>query len=148
MLVIGQIAGDVGVTFAGIFFPCDCCEPGNLPSSVQALNVPADAYQDACDYMKTMGCGTVLVFGYNAVCSVLKGLGDSRSPLCFVGIATIINVFLDIILVGPFKMGTAGSRLRDNHGTGNFLCDFFVLSKTTQGVFLCGGTRKIYTSMG
>ena len=46
------------------------------------LNVPADAYQDACDYMKIICCGTVFVFGYNAVCSVLKGLGDSKSPQC------------------------------------------------------------------
>ncbi|NBH80452.1 MATE family efflux transporter [Clostridiaceae bacterium] len=75
----------------------------------QALNVPADAYQDACDYMKTICCGTVFVFGYNAVCSVLKGLGDAKSPLCFVGIATIINVILDIILVDSFEMGTVGA---------------------------------------
>ena len=73
------------------------------------LNVPADTYQDACGYMKIICCGTVFVFGYNAVCSVLKGLGDSKSPLYFVGIATIINVVLDIILVGPFGMGTAGA---------------------------------------
>lgn len=75
----------------------------------QVLNVPPDAYQDACDYMKIICCGTVFVFGYNAVCSVLKGLGDSKSPLCFVGIAAIINVVLDVILVGPFEMGTAGA---------------------------------------
>lgn len=75
----------------------------------RVLNVPADAYQDACDYMKIICCGTVFIFGYNAVCSVLKGLGDSKSPLCFVGIATIINVILDVILVGPFGMGTAGA---------------------------------------
>lgn len=49
------------------------------------------------------------MFGYNAVCSVLKGLGDAKSPLCFVGIATIINVILDIILVGSFEMGTVGA---------------------------------------
>ena len=73
------------------------------------LNVPADAYQDACGYMKIICCGTVVVVGYNAVCSVLKGLGDSKSSLCFVGIATIINIVLDIILVGPFGMGTAGT---------------------------------------
>ena len=75
----------------------------------QALNVRQMTYQDACDYMKTICCGTVFVFGYNAVCSVLKGLGDAKSPLCFVGIATIINVILDIILVGSFEMGTVGA---------------------------------------
>lgn len=75
----------------------------------RALNVPADAFQDACDYMKIICYGTVFIFGYNATCSVLKGLGDSKSPLCFVGIATIINVGLDIILVGPLGMGTKGA---------------------------------------
>ena len=75
----------------------------------RVLDVPADAYQDACDYMRIICCGTVFVFGYNAVCSVLKGLGDSKSPLYFVGIATIINIILDILLVGPFGMGTAGA---------------------------------------
>lgn len=73
------------------------------------LNVPADAYQDACNYMKIFCCGTVFIFGYNAVCSVLKGLGDSKSPLYFVGVATVINIVLDIILVGPLGLGTAGA---------------------------------------
>lgn len=95
------------------------------------LNVPADTYQDACDYMKIICCGTVFVFGYNAVCSVLKGLGDSKSPLYFVGIATIINVVLDIILVGPFGMGTAGAGLCNNYCTRNFLCDFSILFEAT-----------------
>ena len=81
----------------------------NYQPLFKMLNVPANAYQDACDYMKIICCGTVFVFGYNAVCSVLKGLGDSKSPLYFVGIATIINVALDIILVGPLGMGTAGA---------------------------------------
>ncbi len=75
----------------------------------QMMQIPADSYQNACDYMKIICCGTVFVFGYNAVCSVLKGLGDSKAPLFFVGIATVINVILDIVLVGPFKMGTVGA---------------------------------------
>ena len=75
----------------------------------QALNVPANAYQDACGYMKIICCGTVFVFGYNAVCSILKGLGDSQTPLFFVGVATGLNVVLDVLLVGPLSMGTAGA---------------------------------------
>lgn len=101
------------------------------------LNVPADAYQDACDYMKIICCGTVFVFGYNAVCSVLKGLGDSKSPLYFVGIATIINVALDIILVGPLGMGTAGAAYATITAQGiSFVISFFYLKR-----------RKIFFSM-
>lgn len=73
------------------------------------LNVPYGAMQDACEYMKIICCGTVFVFGYNAVCSIMKGFGDSKSPLYFVGIATIANIILDLLLVGSFGMGTKGA---------------------------------------
>lgn len=96
----------------------------------QVLNVPADAYQDACDYMKIICWGTVFVFGYNAVCSVLKGLGDSKSPLYFVGIATIINIALDILLVGPLGIGTAGAAYATITAQGiSFLISIFYLRK-------------------
>lgn len=75
----------------------------------RALEVPAEAYQDTCGYMKIICWGTVFVFGCNAVCSILKGLGDSKTPLYFVGVATVLNVVLDVLLVGPFSMGTAGA---------------------------------------
>ena len=75
----------------------------------QALDVPAEAYSDACDYMEIICWGTVFVFGYNTVCSILKGLGDSKTPLFFVGVATILNVLLDVLLVGACSMGTAGA---------------------------------------
>ena len=94
------------------------------------LNVPADAYQDACDYMKIICCGTVFVFGYNAVCSVLKGLEDSKSPLYFVGIATVINIVLDIILVGPLGMGTAGAAYATITAQGiSFVISLFYLKR-------------------
>lgn len=73
------------------------------------LSVPSDAMQDACDDMKIICCGTVFVFGYNAVCSIMKGFGDSKTPLYFVGIATIANIILDLICVGPLGMGTEGA---------------------------------------
>ena len=96
----------------------------------RALNVPVDAFQDACNYMKIICYGTVFVFGYNAVCSVLKGLGDSKSPLCFVGIATIINVGLDIILVGPLGMGTKGAAYATITAQGiSFVISIFYLKR-------------------
>ncbi len=73
------------------------------------LNVPAASMQDTCDYMKIICYGTVFVFGYNAVCSVMKGFGDSKSPFYFIMIATVVNVALDLVLVGMFRIGTAGA---------------------------------------
>ncbi len=105
------------------------------------LNVPADAYQDACGYMKIICCGTVFVFGYNTVCSALKGLGDSKSPLYFVGIATTINVVLDIILVGPLKMGTAGAAYATITAQGiSFVISLFYLKR--HNIFFSMGKHR------
>ena len=110
----------------------------------RVLNVPADAYQDACDYMKIICWGTIFVFGYNAVCSVLKGLGDSKSPLYFVGIATIINIVLDILLVGPFGMGTAGAAYATVTAQGiSFVISIFYLRK--HKVFFSAYVHKEFT---
>lgn len=73
------------------------------------LNIPDEAMEDACGYMKIICCGTIFVFGYNAVCSIMKGIGDSKSPLYFVRIAAAVNIFLDLLLVGPFALGTEGA---------------------------------------
>ena len=73
------------------------------------LDVYKRQMQDACDYMKIICCGTVFVFGYNAVCSIMKGYGDSKSSLYFIAAATVVNIILDMILVGPLGMGTKGA---------------------------------------
>ena len=81
----------------------------SYPAVFRMLHVPEPAMKDACDYMFVICCGTVCVFGYNAVCAVMRGLGDSKSPLYFVLTAAFINIALDLVLVGPFHMGTKGA---------------------------------------
>ena len=100
MLFLLSLAASVVVTIFGL---------AAYKPLLRALNVPTEAYSDTCNYMKIICCGTVFVFGYNAVCSILKGLGDSKTPLFFVSAATILNVLLDVLLVGPLSMGTTGA---------------------------------------
>ena len=108
------------------------------------VNVPADAYPEACNYMKIFCCGTVFVFGYNAVCSVLKGLGDSKSPLYFVGVATIINIILDIVLVGPLGIGTAGAAYATITAQGiSFVISLFYLKR--HRIFLSMEDHRKFT---
>lgn len=110
----------------------------------RALEVPADAFGDACDYMRIICFGTVFVFGYNAVCSVLKGLGDSKSPLCFVGIAAVINVGLDVVLVGPLGLGTKGAACATVTAQGiSFLFSLFYLKR--HHVFLSAAESRKFT---
>lgn len=73
------------------------------------MQVPAEAMLEAQKYMFVIFLGTFFVFGYNATSAILRGLGDSKSPLIFVGIATACNIVLDIIFVGIMKMNTVGA---------------------------------------
>ncbi len=73
------------------------------------LNTPKVAYVEAENYYNICMAGLVFMFAYNVISAILRGMGDSKRPLYFVLIATIVNIIGDIILVGPFKMGAAGA---------------------------------------
>lgn len=73
------------------------------------LKTPAEAFNEARNYYYICMSGIIFMFAYNVISAILRGLGDSKRPLYFVAIATVVNVIFDIILVGPFKMGAAGA---------------------------------------
>ena len=83
-----------------------CCE-----RLVGLMNTPAEAYEMARVYVITSACGNISVFGYNAIAAVLRGMGDSKHPTVFVAISASSNVVLDLIFVGPLKMGVFGAAL-------------------------------------
>lgn len=76
---------------------------------LKVLNTPEVAYEEAFNYYMICMSGLVFMFAYNVISAILRGMGDSKRPLYFVLIATIVNIIFDIILVGPFKMGAAGA---------------------------------------
>lgn len=75
------------------------------------MNTPAEAYEEALSYSIVIMCGLVFVCGYNAVSSILRGLGDSSHPFIFVVISTIINIVLDLLLIVAWHMGAMGAAL-------------------------------------
>ena len=75
------------------------------------LNIPEESFSYAHDYAIVCCLGNIPVFGYNAVCAVLRGMGDSRHPTIFVAIASALNIVLDLIFVGPLKMACFGAAL-------------------------------------
>ncbi len=73
------------------------------------MNIPADSYDMASDYLIICGAGLVFTAGYNMVSAVLRGMGDSKRPFLFIGLASIINLVLDILFTGIWGMGVAGA---------------------------------------
>ncbi len=78
---------------------------------LNALNAPAEAYASAKIYCIICFSGTIFSYGYNAVASILRGMGDSKRPLVFVAVAAGINLVLDLVLVAVFHLGTMGAAL-------------------------------------
>ena len=76
---------------------------------LRLMNLDGMALDAGADYLRICTFGNVFVFGYNAISAVQRGMGDSRHPLWFVGIACAVNVALDFLLVGPCGMGAAGA---------------------------------------
>lgn len=79
------------------------------PLLFAALNVPASSFGDAVSYTAIVCSGSVFTFGYNAACSLLRGVGDSRGPLAFVAAATVANIVLDLAFVMGLGWGVAGA---------------------------------------
>ena len=75
------------------------------------LNTPEAIWEYTRQYSVTCIWGLLFIYGYNLVSAILRGMGDSRHPFQFIAIASIINVVLDILLVGPLGMGPLGAAL-------------------------------------
>ena len=75
------------------------------------LNTPTEIWEYTRQYSVTCVYGTVFIYGYNLVSAILRGMGDSKHPFLFIAIASVINVVLDILFVGPMKMGPLGAAL-------------------------------------
>ena len=78
---------------------------------LRLIQTPAESYDYAWDYFLVCTLGNVFPFGYNMVSAVLRGMGDSKRPFIFVVIASVINLVLDIVFIGPLGMGTLGAAL-------------------------------------
>ncbi len=63
----------------------------------------------AGDYLVICGGGLVFTAGYNMVSAVLRGMGDSKRPLLFIVVASVINLVLDLLFTGLLGFGVAGA---------------------------------------
>lgn len=78
---------------------------------LRLLQTPEAAMAEAIRYVLVASCGIFFIFGYNALSAVMRGVGDSKSPLIFIAVACVVNIMLDLIFVGVFYWGAAGAAL-------------------------------------
>ncbi len=76
---------------------------------LELLNTPADVMADSLLYLRIMCIGTIFVSLYNFISSILRALGDSKTPLYFLIFSCILNVFLDLAFILFLNMGVCGA---------------------------------------
>lgn len=100
------------------------------------INVPEAAAADCLAYTNCVSAGCCLTFGYQAVSAFLRASGDSKNPMIFVGIATIVNVVLDYLFLSA-GMGAYGAALATVIAQGvSFLAAlvYFLRNRSAYGV--------------
>ena len=76
---------------------------------LKLLGTPDTLFPLAMDYLRINFVGMLFLFGYNFISTVLRSIGDSKSPLKFVMIAVILNVFLDPLFIAGLNLGVKGA---------------------------------------
>ena len=108
---IGAVLGGAAVVFtilAGCLFVLLVLFARPISVLMQA---PQEALALTASYVRICGCGILFIVAYNVLSAVVRGLGDSRSPLLFVLVACLVNVAGDLVLVAGLHLDAAGAAL-------------------------------------
>ncbi|RDW21257.1 MATE family efflux transporter [Oceanobacillus chungangensis] len=95
MTIIAAVLGFIGYLFAEQF--------------LRLLGTPESMMAEAITYLRINFLGILFLFGYNFISTVLRSLGDSKTPLRFVTIAVILNIVLDPLFISGFNWGVDGA---------------------------------------
>ncbi|PRR79503.1 MATE family efflux transporter [Clostridium vincentii] len=88
------------------------------------MNTPSDIINDANSYITILYAGIITTVFYNMISSILRALGDSRTPLYFLIVASILNIILDVFFIVTLSMGVSGAAYATviSQGVSGLLC--------------------------
>lgn len=99
------------------------------------IGVPAEAVSGTIKYLIICFIGIPFITAYNIISSIFRGLGDSKSPMYFIGVSCVANIVLDYVFIGLCNLGPSGAAL----GT--------VLSQTLSVIVALAAIRKRKTGI-
>jgi len=76
---------------------------------VKIVMTPAEAVTETEQYLRICSIGIPLIFAFNIISGILRGLGDSKRPMYAVAAACVVNIVLDFVFVGGLNMGARGA---------------------------------------
>ena len=109
-LASGALLTVLGVTFT--------------PTILRWMGTPENVFPQSVSYFRYYFCGALFTVMYNIFVGILHALGDSRHPLYYLMISTIVNVVLDLVFVGVFRWGVGAAAMATtlSQGISALLC--------------------------
>ncbi len=96
----------LAVSFAAVLTTATCLLCGNI---LRWMNTPDNVFSEAYDYIFVIFLGIPVTFLYNILSGFIRSLGDSKTPVIFLVISSILNIALDVFMIVVLKMGVAGA---------------------------------------
>ena len=108
---IGSVIGGSAIVFTIISVVLFVVMVGFARPISILMQAPTEAVDLTATYVRICGAGIFFIVAYNLLSAIFRGLGDSKSPLLFVLVACIINIFGDLALVAGLHMDAAGAAI-------------------------------------
>ena len=101
------------------------------PQILHILSVPEDIYDNAYSYLLIIFLGIPFTILYNYLSSILRSVGDSRTPFIFLALSAVLNIFLDLFCIVVLKLGCAGAAIAtiSAQAISGILCLVFIIRK-------------------
>lgn len=101
---------------------------------LKVMNTPEDIFDGAYTYLFIIFAGFFVMMAYNLFAAILRAIGDSRTPLYFLILSSVLNIGLDLLFVISFQMGVAGVAYATviAQAVSAVLCFFYMTKKYPQ----------------
>lgn len=107
---------------------CVYCRP-----ILRVMNTPEDVFEYAYQYIFIIFLGIPAALLYNILAAILRSLGDSKTPVLFLALSSVLNIGLDIISIKLWGMGVDGTALATviSQGVSGVICFFYMKRRFT-----------------
>ena len=107
---------------------CVFCRP-----ILRVMNTPEDVFEYAYQYIFIIFLGIPAALLYNILAAILRSLGDSKTPVLFLALSSVLNIGLDIISIKVWGMGVDGTALATviSQGVSGVICFFYMKKRFT-----------------
>jgi len=98
---------------------------------IRLMQIPAEQYEYAYNYIFVIYCGIPATLVYNMTAGIIRSLGDSKTPVWFLTLSSVLNIIGDVLCIMVFHMGVAGAAFATvvSQLVSGLLCYFYMRRK-------------------